>query len=125
MAFPVAVPARLGEPESVAVSADRQAVSMSWRGGAVRLDQVAGTLAPYFTKTVYDQVVFTTVRGAEALWLPSAHHLVVNGAGGRERVEPPRLAGPTLIWVAGQVTFRLEGDFDRDEAVAIAGTAGP
>ena len=127
VAFPVVVPGVLGEPASVEVSADRQAVSMSWRGGAVRLDQVAGTLAPYFSKTVYDQVVFTTVRGQEALWLASPHHLVVNGAGGRERIEPPRLAGATLIWVSGQVTFRLEGDLSQEEAVAIAesGTPGP
>lgn len=118
--FPVAVPARLGEPGSVEVSEDRQRVSMSWRDGAVRLDQVAGTLAPYFAKTVYDRVVFTSVLGREALWLAEPHRLEVVGAGGRERVEPPRLAGSTLIWTSGDVTYRLEGVPTREEAVAIA-----
>lgn len=115
VAFPVEVPAALGEPASVEVSADRRVVSMSWRDGAVRLDQIAGALAPYFVKTVYDEVVFTTVHGREALWLPSAHEIVVS-----ERRVPPRLAGPTLLWTSGQVTMRLEGDLTMAEAVAIA-----
>ena len=118
VSFPVVVPAALGEPASVEVSQDRQRVSMSWPG--VRLDQVAGTLAPYFAKTVYDRVVFTRVRGGEALWLAEPHQLQVVGAGGRERVEPARLAGSTLIWVSGGVTLRLEGVATREEAVAIA-----
>ncbi|MGX7825760.1 hypothetical protein ACTG9Q_11770 [Actinokineospora sp. 24-640] len=117
--FPIAVPARLGDPASVEVSADGRVVSMSWRDGAVRLDQVAGTLSPYFTKTVHGQVVFTTVRGAEALWLPGPHRLVVDSSG-VERVEPPRLAGATLIWQTGDITLRLEGDLSRADAVAIA-----
>ncbi|MFC5289481.1 hypothetical protein ACFPM7_20710 [Actinokineospora guangxiensis] len=125
VSFPVAVPGALGEPRSVEVSGDRQRVSMSWRDGSVRLDQVAGTLAPYFAKTVYDRVVFTSVRGGEALWLAGPHRLEVVGAGGRERVEPPRLAGSTLIWVAEGVTFRLEGVPTREEAVAIAESATP
>jgi hypothetical protein len=126
VSFPVVVPVSLGEPASVEVSGDRQRVSMSWRDGAVRLDQVAGTLAPYFAKTVYERAVFTTVRGGEALWLAEPHRLEVVGVGGRERVEPPRLAGSTLIWVSEGVTFRLEGVPTRDEAVEIAesGTSG-
>ncbi|MGW5055279.1 hypothetical protein [Actinokineospora sp. NPDC004072] len=117
--FPVAVPARLGEPDSAAVSADGHVVSLSWRDGAIRLDQVAGTLAPYFTKLVYDRVRHTTVRGEAALWLATPHELVVVAPSG-ERVEPPRLAGATLIWQSGGVTFRLEGELTLAEALAIA-----
>lgn len=120
VAFPVGVPAALGEPASVEVAADLRVVSMSWRGGALRLDQVDGVLAPYFVKTVYGDVVFTTVHGREALWLPSAHEIVVNRAAGEEHRVPPRLAGPTLLWTSGQVTLRLEGAPAMDEAVAIA-----
>ena len=120
VAFPVEVPAALGEPASVAVASDLRVVSMSWRGGAVRLDQVGGLPAPYFVKTVYDEVVFTSVHGREALWLPSAHELVVNGTAGEEHRVPPRLAGPTLLWTSGQVTLRLEGEQAMADAVAIA-----
>jgi hypothetical protein len=31
-----------------------------------------------------------------------------------------RLAGPTLFWQSGGVTFRLEGVASRDDALAIA-----
>ncbi|GGS47446.1 MULTISPECIES: hypothetical protein [Actinokineospora] len=118
-AFPVAVPARLGEPDSAEVSPDGQVVSLSWHDGAIRLDQVAGALAPYYIKTVHAQVHITTVRGGEALWLATPHELVVAGPGG-ERTEPPRLAGATLIWQSDGVTLRLEADLTLDEARAIA-----
>lgn len=121
VAFDVVVPAELGTPSGVEVSADRAVVSMSWPG--VRLDQIGARLAPYFIKTVYDEVEFTDVRGADAFWLASAHEVVVQAADGSQRREPARLAGRTLLWMSGGVTLRLEGDLDRDRAVAIAESA--
>ncbi|CRK56561.1 hypothetical protein [Alloactinosynnema sp. L-07] len=126
VAFDVVVPEALGPPAATWVSADRVAVSMSWTGGPdgpVRLDQVGQRLAPYFVKTVYDEVEFTSVGGAEALWLPRPHHIVVQAPDGSQRTEPARLAGRTLIWQSGNVTLRLEGDLDRERAVAIAESA--
>ncbi|WP_436498790.1 hypothetical protein [Actinokineospora sp. HUAS TT18] len=119
--FDVVVPSALGAPSQVGVSADRMVVSMAWPG--VRLDQVGARLAPYFVKTVYDEVEFTMVDGDEALWLPSPHEIVVQSPGGAQRAEPARLAGRTLIWQTGNVTLRLEGDLDRARAVEIAESA--
>ncbi|HVK24282.1 MAG TPA: hypothetical protein VM677_23250 [Actinokineospora sp.] len=118
--FDVVVPTELGPPSGIEVSADRVVVSMSWTNGPVRLDQVGARLAPYFVKTVWDQIKFTTVRGGEALWLEGPHRVVVQSPDGTQRDEPARLAGNTLIWQAGGVTLRLEGDLDRARAVEIA-----
>jgi hypothetical protein len=36
-----------------------------------------------------------------------------------------RLAGNTLIWTDGDVTYRLESALDRDEAIDLASTLRP
>ncbi|MGQ0839952.1 hypothetical protein [Actinokineospora sp.] len=125
VAFDVVVPAVLGAPSGVEVSADREVVSMTWTGQAatVRLDQVGGRLAPYFVKTLYDRVEFTSVHGEEALWLARPHEVRVLTPDGSERRADARLAGRTLIWQSRGVTLRLEGDFDRERAVAVAESA--
>jgi hypothetical protein len=43
-------------------------------------------------------------------------------ASGRLRAEPPRTSGPSLIWQRGELTLRLEGEPDRQRALAIAGS---
>ena len=125
--FPLVRPALLPAPASVAVSADRRLVTMSWSGsdlpGAtpeVRLDQLSGTLPPYFFKKYYPDVDFTRVGDGEALWLRQPHPIVVVGADGSERSETARLSGPALIWQSGSVTLRLEGIDDLASAAEIA-----
>jgi hypothetical protein len=65
------------------------------------------------------------VKGEPGLWIrgslaDSPHVFVYHDATGAFREETLRLAGPTLLWAAGPLTYRLEGDFTRDEALAVA-----
>lgn len=122
--FELVVPAALGPPDGVEVSADNRVVSMSWTGGpdgVVRLDQFDGRMDYRFVKTVPD-VEFVTVDGGFAVWFDRPHEVVGLGRDGQPLDEPPRLAGHTLIWERGEVApaLRLEGDLTRDRAVEIA-----
>ena len=122
------VPAELGPPDAVEVSAGRRLVSMSWTGGpdgTVRLDQWAVGLDGLFAKTA-PGVQFTTVGSDFAIWFETPHAVVLTTDDhGGTRTEPPRLAGRTLIWQKGGRTLRLEGDLTLDRAVRIAASARP
>lgn len=127
LGFDPLVPAALGRPDAVEVSADRRRVSMTWSGGRegrVRLDQWAADLDGLFAKTA-PGASYTSVRGDFALWFAMPHEVVLLAPGGATRAEPPRLAGHTLIWQAGRATLRLEGDLTLQRAVAIAESARP
>lgn len=119
--FAPVVPAALGEPDGVEVSPDRLVVSLSWttEDGTVRLDQLRGDVEPLFWKTA-DHAERVLVAGAEALWLPTAHRVTVVPEGGSVRELPSRLAAPTLLWLHGDLTLRLEGDLDLGSATRIA-----
>lgn len=68
--------------------------------------------------TTIEQV---TVDGSPGYWLEGAPHLFfVRAPDGSIRDESLRLAGNTLIWVHDGVTYRLEADVSRDEALRIA-----
>ena len=62
---------------------------------------------------------FLRVHGADGLWIEGEPHGVFLPGGDR------RLAGNVLIWVRGNVTFRLEGDLTLERALQIAGTLSP
>lgn len=116
------VPAALGPPDGVEVSADRRVLSMSWQtetGGTVRLDEFEGTLDYAFAKAA-DGVRFTEVAGDFALWFARPHDVVLLEQDGTRRTESARLAGHTLIWVHGSTTMRLEGAFGLARATEIA-----
>lgn len=119
--FTPLVPAELGAPDGVAVSADRRLVSLSWGSGAdtVRLDQFRGSIDPLFWKTV-DTSSFVTIGVGDALWLPTPHHVTVVAEDGTQQQLPPRLAAPTLVWPQGLLTLRLEGDHTLERATEIA-----
>jgi hypothetical protein len=123
--FTPVVPDALGAPEHVDVSRDALVVSLSWttEEGTVRLDQFRGDVDPLFWKTTIeaDRVA---VGLHEALWLPTAHRVEVVAADGTGRTLPSRLAAPTLLWVDDDLTLRLEGDLDLDEATRIAESVG-
>jgi hypothetical protein len=127
LGFDPIVPAALGRPDAVEVSADRRRVSMTWSGGRdgrVRLDQWAADLDGLFMKTA-SHASYPTVRGEFALWFDGPHEVVLLQPGGSTRAEPPRLAGHTLIWQAGRATLRLEGDLTQERAVQIAESSPP
>lgn len=123
VAFTPKLPAQLGTPQGVEVSADRRVLSMSWNG--IRLDQFAAQISPLFVKSVHRSSSVEEVRVGPAygLWLPDPHELVLRNADGTERREQSRLAGPTLVWESAGTTLRLEGVADRDQALAIASSA--
>ena len=124
--FTVRVPAALGAPERVELgdadpSGAPRVVTLVYRGGTVRLDEVDGAISPYFFKTA-PEAEATDVAGAQALWLPEPHPVSYVDRTGAERTETARLAGPTLIWSTGPVTYRLEGLATLAEARAVAGS---
>lgn len=123
--FAPVVPAVLGSPDGVEVSADRLVVSLTWstEDGTIRLDQLRGDVEPLFWKTA-DEAERVLLAGAEALWLPTAHRVTVVPDGGSPRELPSRQAAPTLLWVDGDLTLRLEGDLDLGSATRIAESVG-
>jgi hypothetical protein len=74
---------------------------------------------PLFWKTA-PGAVRVTVSDGDALWLPTAHEVTVMSAEGDVRQLPSRLAAPTLVWLDGDLTLRLEGDLNLEEATEIA-----
>jgi hypothetical protein len=129
--FPVGVPARLGVPEEVlladpAPDGAPRVVSLSYRGGAVRLDEFDGRLEPGFEKTASGpDTEWFEVAGNPALWFPAPHALVYIDRQGVRHEETARLATATLIWTDGTVSYRLEGASTPDEAVAVAQSISP
>jgi hypothetical protein len=128
--FPIGVPGRLGLPDRVEVAdpapdgAPRM-VTLLYRGGAVRLDEFDGQADDaILKKTVGDRDQFVQVGTATGIWFAQPHEVVYVDRSGTERQETARLAGPTLIWAVGQVTFRLEGVGTLDEALAIGTSVG-
>lgn len=75
-----------------------------------------------FLKKVVEQdstVERLEVSGYPAIWIEGEKHGLFL-PGGRAR-----LAGNVLIWVRGDVTFRLEGELTRERALRLAGTLTP
>ncbi len=118
---PLALPAELGPPDRVLIGPDATVVSMVWSGGdPIRLDQIAGRPDYAVVKQYAGDIDFTSVGGDDAFWLRVPHPLAYTDAAGSARTQPPRIAGPTLIWVDGGVTLRLEGVGDEQRALQIA-----
>jgi hypothetical protein len=131
---PVAVPAALGQPDTVVLAHGGRVVELAWgpraatNGVPTRLDVFVGSLSWGYLKTVWDAVTPTRVSGHDALWFGSAHRIEWVDRSGSTHAEQPRLAGPTLVWVVpspgGEVTYRLEGPADLATALRVAGSAG-
>jgi len=115
VAFPVAVPAALGDPADVRVSDGGRVVTLLWPG--LRLDEYDGTLDVVFRKDLGEPWPedVPTVRG---WWIQQPHGVSYMPKNGGPPTED-RVAGPTLIWQRGGVGLRLEGA-DKEEALRIA-----
>jgi hypothetical protein len=62
-----------------------------------------------------------TVSGGRGFWLEGApHQFFYRDSAGNPWPETLRLAGNTLLWEQGGVTFRLEAQLSRDDALRIA-----
>ncbi|MFC7549945.1 hypothetical protein [Plantactinospora sp. GCM10030261] len=129
--FPIRLPAALGPPERLLLAdpddtGGYRVASLLYRAGAVRLDAFDGQLDPAFAKQVGGpEVEWVEINGAPAVWVAGPHQLTYVDRTGMTRAETARLAGSTLIWQVGDVTYRLEGELTKDDAVAIARTLRP
>ncbi|GAA4179821.1 hypothetical protein GCM10022252_01820 [Streptosporangium oxazolinicum] len=119
VAFPISIPAALGDPAEVRVSDGGRVVSLFWPG--LRLDEYDGGLQLVFRKDLGPPWPEETgVGAAEAQWIPAHHGLTYLPRGGGEAAVRPRPAGPTLIWQRGRVGLRLEGVEELGPALEIA-----
>ena len=122
--FPVREVTTLG-PAGQVVLADPDSkgaprvVTVTYRGGAVRFDQFDGEVDPVFFKTAAN-AEWIEIGGRPGIWVAGPHAVTYVDRTGVERTETARLATPTLIWVDGDVTYRLEGLSTLEEARAAA-----
>jgi hypothetical protein len=130
VSFPVGLPAELGSPDRIAVSADRRIVSMDWGTGArqIQLEQFDGQFAWAYVKQDPGDLRIAQVNGRDAVWFPTAHRIVYVDSSGREHSEEARISGPCLVWerptARGTVTLRLEGQISQQRAITIAESVG-
>jgi len=145
--FEPLVPAALGVPDVVTVTAEprgRSLVSLCWRerGDTIRLDEYPARLDIGFAKSVREQPEWLSLSGDSsdlggvndtALWFPRPHLLSfwLVDAEGSHYTRARRTAGPTLLWMHGSgvldmpdVTLRLEGVASKGRAVEIANSLG-
>jgi len=130
--FPLVIPGELGPPTRVLIGPGDAVVSAVWAdgdpaspgSGAVRFDQLAGQPDYAAVKKYAQDIEFTQVHGQDAFWLRVPHPLVYVDPTGLERTERSRIAGPTLIWLDGPVTMRLEGVGAKERALQIARSLG-
>jgi hypothetical protein len=135
--FPVREPTALGAPDEIYVESAPVRVTLVYRSrqglpatalpgiGALvvefrgRLDQaVVG-------KTAGPEVHLESVplNGGVALWLSGQpHQFFYFDPNGNFQPETLRLAGNTLLWEASGLTYRLEAQVSKEEAVRIAST---
>ncbi|MFD0784975.1 hypothetical protein ACFQZ8_13800, partial [Micromonospora azadirachtae] len=124
--FPLRVPAALGTPDQVLVAdpdstGAYRVASLLYRGGALRLEAFDGRADPVYLKRISAPgTEWVQVDGAFAVWVAGPHELTYVDRTGVTRVETARLAASTLIWEEAGVTYRLEGDLHRAEAIDVA-----
>ncbi|MGS2616170.1 hypothetical protein ACVCAH_16850 [Micromonospora sp. LZ34] len=126
--FPIRLPAALGPPEQVLLAdpdgtGSYRVATLLYRGGALRIDAFDGGLDPVFHKQASGPgTEFVEVDGDFAIWVGGPHAVSYVDRTGQVRVETARLAASTLIWQEAGVTYRLEGELSKVEAVGIANT---
>lgn len=125
--FEVTAPPQLGPPSTIVVTREGRVVELTWGTGATatRLDVFKGSLSFGYLKSVWEAVTPTQVGTKEAVWFADAHLIEWVDRSGRTESAPPRVAGPTLVWVDGiggenEITYRLEGPTTLGAATTIA-----
>ncbi|WP_410809039.1 hypothetical protein [Micromonospora sp. 067-2] len=124
--FPVRLPVKLGPPERVLVADPDgtgacRVATLLYRSGALRIDAFDGSLDLAFHKqTSRPASEWVQVDGDFAIWVGGPHVLSYVDRAGEVRQETARLAASTLIWQEAGVSYRLEGDLTKLEAIEIA-----
>ena len=120
--FPLIVPPNLGRPHEIYIhqaSPVPPAVTLVWRGDDGAPFSLTEIAAPEFaSKMIHDQGVKSLrVGDRPAVWLTGPHRLQLLGNWQESGL---LIESNVLIWSAGGVTYRLEGDRSEAEMVAIA-----
>jgi hypothetical protein len=135
--FVVQGPVALGDPDAIYVDPSPARVTLvySSRAGIPAAAQIGVSALVVEIRGAVDQQLMgkaigpgTTlesvdVAGAPGFWLAGSPHLFfLRDANGVPQMETLRLAENTLLWERGGVTYRLEAQVSRDEAIRIATT---
>src|SRR5262245_2092710 len=129
--FPILVPDEKtsGRPDGVFLSRVLPGGAVSLLYGTERNPRLLvtafrGTTEPDLVKKAFagaTEVRPVAVRGVQGYFITGAPHAVVfRDRNGNVRDDEYRLAKDVLLWVAGTVTYRLEGDLTEQRALAIA-----
>jgi hypothetical protein len=119
--FPIRLPDALDGPTSVSLADGTPPRVVTLHYDGIRIDEFEGSLAPMFQKFVHAvDAVPTRVHGWQGIWLPRPHPVLYLDRDGTVREESARLAGTTLIWEQGGLTYRVEGDLTQTQALEIA-----
>ncbi|MGH8935160.1 MAG: hypothetical protein ACRDXD_02645 [Acidimicrobiia bacterium] len=130
--FEVLVPSAVGEPDAVYL--DRGRVTLLYRseaglpevgdsGVGLLINQFGARLPESLGKELGPgtSLETVTVRGRLGYWIEGEPHLVyLVERSGEVLEESGRLAGNTLLWQEGRVTFRLESALSLEEALQVA-----
>ncbi len=136
----LAAPSEAGDPARAFVGLPAGAVNLVWAPSGERpeigdsgigllLTAMPGTTdAGGMSKQATGGTTVRLVRVGDqaAYWIEGEpHEVVITDRNGNFVHDSSRLAGNTLIWTDGDVTYRLESALDRDEAVDLASTLRP
>ncbi len=139
--FLLQVPSALGPPDSVHVlrSAAGAAATLRWAPSdalpptadpdtgalltVLRAEVETGLVDKHLDPaTTYERIA---IGDRPAVLLTGGPHVVLlRGADGAVIEQTTRLAGTTLLWTVGDLTYRLEAELPRDELLAIADSIG-
>ena len=126
LGFTLRVPRGIGVGEGVFLLREGASTiaTVAYRDGELIFSQFAGILQQEtIGKTVeVGQAKRVTVGDAQGIWVEGAHSVFVRAPSGAIVESRPLLGGNTLLWTLGEVTFRLEGAANLDEALTIART---
>lgn len=93
----------------------------------VLVSEYAGTAQPFFEKLLSSNqsAVQVAVAGQwPGLYFPQSQQVLVEDPRGAVHEDRPRLAAPSLVWVHGAITYRIEANIGRDRALAVAASFG-
>lgn len=139
-AWPLSMPSGMGDPDGVFVGRPTGSVTLVWAAsaelpevdesgiglllGAIPGATDAGAVSKQATSGTTVELV--RVGDSPAYWIAGEpHRLLVTDPDGQIVADATRLAGNTLLWTDGDVTYRLESALDRDEAVDLASDMRP
>ena len=134
--FAVREPSALGAPDEIYVELAPVRVSLVYRSrdglpvtalpgiGALIVEFKGSLDAPILGKAIGPGTTLEAVPlsgGNAAYWLAGQpHQFFYRDSAGNIQPDTLRLAGNTLLWDSGGITYRLEAQVTRDEAVRIA-----